>query len=61
VGAVFDGPNLMASAGLVPVMALAERCACMIVSGRMPVPGPASRRTGSRFSSGTGGRPVVFG
>ena len=35
VGAVFDGPNLMASAGLVPVMALAERCACMIVSGRV--------------------------
>jgi hypothetical protein len=39
---VFDDPNLVASAGVVPVMALAERCGLReLIREWVGVPGPA--------------------
>ena len=43
IDAVFDDPNLVASAGLVPVLALARRCGLDgLVAGRLTLSGPGS-------------------
>ena len=47
VSAVFDDPNLIGCAGLVPVLALAERCGLhRLVAETVTVSGPASANPG---------------
>jgi Transposase DDE domain group 1 len=49
---VFDDPNLVASAGLVPVMALAERCGlAAVVRERVRVAGPAGANADVKIAS----------
>jgi hypothetical protein len=40
----FDDPNLVSCAGLVPVLALAERAGLSKAAGRLTVPGPGGAR-----------------
>jgi len=48
----FDDPNLVAVAGLVPVMALAERCGLTKLAGRLlTVPGSAGANAGVKVSA----------
>jgi len=48
----FDDPNLVALAGLVPVMALAERCGLAKLAGRLlTVPGSVGANAGAKVSA----------
>ena len=50
--AVFDDPNLVSTAGLVPVMALAQRAGLAgLVEAHVSVPGPAGAHAGAKVAA----------
>ncbi len=71
--AVFDDPNLVSVGGLVPVVALAERCGLPeLVSGRVAMPGASGTNAAAKVgapsywqlmsaSCSTPSRPTAYG
>ena len=51
VSAVFDDPNLVGSAGLVPLLRLAERCGLSEAASRLTVPGPVGANPAAKITT----------
>ena len=51
VSAVFDDPNLVGSAGLVPLLRLAERCGLSEAAGCLTVPGPVGANPAAKITT----------
>ena len=51
MSAVFDDPNLVGSAGLVPLMRLAESCRLPEAAGRLTVPGPVGANPAAKIGT----------